>query len=235
MWSGSSVRTSQSLRCRLPAKGKHLEMTGTPVWCQLWELRSLILDIPPRAGCSEHNLARSRHQHKPPSISGLAWPGMLSVLVWSIAARTPFSLSRCSRRFGSGRVLREVYLFGGHASASAPCRLLRRVVPNSASAESCQGLSSKIASKTSTETIREGKIYFSNIFNMSDLSDSENDALSGSADITGSWSLTSSTSSSIGEVAAPRDRTPDHLSGISDIPFSSDPVTLISRGQEGAA
>ncbi|GMN27147.1 hypothetical protein TIFTF001_040990 [Ficus carica] len=72
------------------------------------------------AGCSEHNLARyAVHPGEtagssrvplfsedgirvevdhdinisPPSISGLAWPGMLSVLVWSITARTPFSLS----------------------------------------------------------------------------------------------------------------------------------------------
>ncbi|GMN50976.1 hypothetical protein TIFTF001_020118 [Ficus carica] len=70
---------------------------------------------------------------------------------------------------------------------------------------------------------------------MSDLSDSENDALSESANITGSWSSTSSTSSSTGEATASRDRTLDHLSGILDISSSSDPVMPISRGQEGAA
>ncbi|GMN47899.1 hypothetical protein TIFTF001_017071 [Ficus carica] len=70
---------------------------------------------------------------------------------------------------------------------------------------------------------------------MSDLSDFENDILSGSADVPGSSSPTSSTSlSSTGEATAPRNRTPDHLSGISDVPSPSDPVTPISRGQEGA-
>ncbi|GMN31642.1 hypothetical protein TIFTF001_049705 [Ficus carica] len=53
--------------------------------------------------------SRSRHQYKPPNISGLVWSGMLSVFVWSIAARTPFSLSGCSQLFGSGHVLGEVY------------------------------------------------------------------------------------------------------------------------------
>ncbi|GMN27148.1 hypothetical protein TIFTF001_040992 [Ficus carica] len=53
---------------------------------------------------------------------------------------------------------------------------------------------------------------------MSDLSDFENDALSGSADITGSWSSTSSTSSSsTGGAAAPRHQTPDHLSDLGGI------------------
>ncbi|GMN39649.1 hypothetical protein TIFTF001_008874 [Ficus carica] len=53
---------------------------------------------------------------------------------------------------------------------------------------------------------------------MSDLSDSEKDPLSGSADITGSWSSTSSTSSSsTGEAAAPRDRTLDHLSDLGGV------------------
>ncbi|GMN63876.1 hypothetical protein TIFTF001_032960 [Ficus carica] len=71
---------------------------------------------------------------------------------------------------------------------------------------------------------------------MSDLSDSENDILSGSANVTGSSSPTSSTSSSsTEEVTAPRDRTPDHLSGISDVPSPGNPVTPISRGQEGVA
>ena len=70
---------------------------------------------------------------------------------------------------------------------------------------------------------------------MSDPSDSENDNLSGSVDVTGSSGSTSSTSSSSIEVAASKDRTPDHLSGISDIPSPSDPVTPTSRGKEGAA
>ena len=71
---------------------------------------------------------------------------------------------------------------------------------------------------------------------MSDLSDSENDNLSGSLDVTGSSGSTSSTSSSsTGEVTAPRDRTPDHLSGISDVPSPSDPVMPTSRGREGTA
>ncbi|GMN72265.1 hypothetical protein TIFTF001_056006 [Ficus carica] len=47
---------------------------------------------------------RSRHQHKPPSISGLTWPGMLRVLVWSFAARHLFLSSGCSRLFEYGRV-----------------------------------------------------------------------------------------------------------------------------------
>ncbi|GMN32089.1 hypothetical protein TIFTF001_048161 [Ficus carica] len=70
---------------------------------------------------------------------------------------------------------------------------------------------------------------------MSDLSDSENDALLGNVDITRSSSPNLSTSSSSTGATTPRDRTPYHLSGISDVPSPSDPVTPISRGQEGAA
>ncbi|GMN44972.1 hypothetical protein TIFTF001_014168 [Ficus carica] len=151
---------------------------------------------------------------------------MLRLLVWSFTAR-PLSLSLgCSRAFGSGRVLGEVYLLERHVSTIALCRLLPRVVPRLV----------KVASKTSVENIRECKEFtFPSIFNMSDLSDSENEALSRSIDITGSSSLVSSTSSSSTRATAPRDRTPDHLSGLSDVPSQSDPVMPISRGQEGAA
>ncbi|GMN58991.1 hypothetical protein TIFTF001_028076 [Ficus carica] len=71
---------------------------------------------------------------------------------------------------------------------------------------------------------------------MSDISDSENISLSESVDAAGSTASTSSmSSSSVGEATGPRDRTPNHLSGISDIPSGSDPVTPTSRGQTGAA
>ncbi|GMN69211.1 hypothetical protein TIFTF001_038257 [Ficus carica] len=71
---------------------------------------------------------------------------------------------------------------------------------------------------------------------MSDISDSENISLSESVDAAGSAVSTSSIgSSSTGEATGPRDRTPDHLSGISDIPSGSDPATPTSRGQTGAA
>ncbi|GMN51771.1 hypothetical protein TIFTF001_020925 [Ficus carica] len=50
MWSGSPVRTGQSLRRRSPAKWKHLKMIGTPVWCLPWELRCLSASHGP--GCS---------------------------------------------------------------------------------------------------------------------------------------------------------------------------------------
>ncbi|GMN68286.1 hypothetical protein TIFTF001_037348 [Ficus carica] len=71
---------------------------------------------------------------------------------------------------------------------------------------------------------------------MSDISDSENISLSESVDVAGSTASTPSTrSSSVGEATGPRDRTPDHLSGISDIPSRNDPVMPTSRGQTGAA
>ncbi|GMN61201.1 hypothetical protein TIFTF001_030284 [Ficus carica] len=71
---------------------------------------------------------------------------------------------------------------------------------------------------------------------MSDMSDSENVNLSKSADVTGSTASTSSTrSSSAGEATGPSGQMPDNLSGISDIPSPSDPVTPISREQTGAA
>ncbi|GMN61911.1 hypothetical protein TIFTF001_030999 [Ficus carica] len=69
---------------------------------------------------------------------------------------------------------------------------------------------------------------------MSYLSDSEN--LSESVDVTGSSTSTSSTSSSsAGESMGQRGRTPDHLSGFSDIPSPSDLVSPTSREQGGAA
>ncbi|GMN69154.1 hypothetical protein TIFTF001_038208 [Ficus carica] len=71
---------------------------------------------------------------------------------------------------------------------------------------------------------------------MSDISDSENIGLSENVDAAGSAASTSSMgSSSAGEATGPRDRTPDHLSGISDIPSGSDHATPTSRGQTGAA
>ncbi|GMN38399.1 hypothetical protein TIFTF001_007630 [Ficus carica] len=71
---------------------------------------------------------------------------------------------------------------------------------------------------------------------MSDISNSENISLSESVDAAGSTVSTSSmSSSSAGEATGPRDRTPDHLSGISNIPSGSDPATPTSRGQTDAA
>ncbi|GMN60007.1 hypothetical protein TIFTF001_029094 [Ficus carica] len=67
---------------------------------------------------------------------------------------------------------------------------------------------------------------------MSDISDSENIGLSESVDAAGSAASTSSiSSSSSGEATGPRDRTLDHLSGLSDIPSGSEHATLTSRGQ----
>ncbi|GMN23313.1 hypothetical protein TIFTF001_043666 [Ficus carica] len=60
---------------------------------------------------------------------------------------------------------------------------------------------------------------------MSDLSDSENVGLSESVDAVSTSSISSSSS---GEATGPRERTPDNLSGLSDIPSGSE-------GQEGAA
>ncbi|GMN48122.1 hypothetical protein TIFTF001_017298 [Ficus carica] len=57
---------------------------------------------------------------------------------------------------------------------------------------------------------------------MSDVSDSENAQMSGDVDATGSsssiLSSSSDTTGTTGGAAVPRDKTPDHLSGISDIP-----------------
>ncbi|GMN70417.1 hypothetical protein TIFTF001_039460 [Ficus carica] len=60
---------------------------------------------------------------------------------------------------------------------------------------------------------------------MSDISDSENVGLSESVDAVSTSSISSSSS---GEATGPRERTPDNLSGLSDIPSGSE-------GQEGAA
>ena len=71
---------------------------------------------------------------------------------------------------------------------------------------------------------------------MSDISDSENAGLSESLDITGSEASSSRTrSSSAGEVMGPEGRTPDHLSGISDVPSPSDQVSPANRELSGAA
>ena len=74
---------------------------------------------------------------------------------------------------------------------------------------------------------------------MSDMSDSENAQMSGYADVTGSSSLilssSSDTTETIGEATAQRDRTPDNLSGISDIPSSGRPATPTSYAREGVA
>ncbi|GMN18672.1 hypothetical protein TIFTF001_050825 [Ficus carica] len=67
-------------------------------------------------------------------------------------------------------------------------------------------------------------------------SDSENSGLSESLDITGSEASSSRTrSSSVGEVMGPEGRTPDHLSGISDIPSPGDQVSPANRELSGAA
>ncbi|GMN22435.1 hypothetical protein TIFTF001_047435 [Ficus carica] len=67
---------------------------------------------------------------------------------------------------------------------------------------------------------------------MSDISDSENVGLSESVDAVSTSSISSSSS---GEATGPRERTPDHLSGLSDIPSGSEQANATSRGQEGAA
>ncbi|GMN21565.1 hypothetical protein TIFTF001_043343 [Ficus carica] len=48
-------------------------------------------------------------------------------------------------------------------------------------------------------------------------------------------STSSVSSSSSGEATGPGERTPDHLSGLSDVPSGSEHATATSRGQEGAA
>ncbi|GMN74639.1 hypothetical protein TIFTF001_053189, partial [Ficus carica] len=71
---------------------------------------------------------------------------------------------------------------------------------------------------------------------MSDISDSENAGLSESLDITGSEASSSRTrSSSVGEAMGPGGQTPDHLSGISDIPSPGDQVSPANRELSGAA
>ncbi|GMN20178.1 hypothetical protein TIFTF001_043020, partial [Ficus carica] len=67
---------------------------------------------------------------------------------------------------------------------------------------------------------------------MSDISDSENIGLSESVDAISTSSISSSSS---GEATGPRERTPDHLSGLSDISSGSEHATATSRGQGGAA
>ncbi|GMN24479.1 hypothetical protein TIFTF001_043784 [Ficus carica] len=67
---------------------------------------------------------------------------------------------------------------------------------------------------------------------MSDISDSENAGLSESVDAVSTSSISSSSS---GEATGPGERTPDHLSGLSDVPSGSEHATATSRGQEGAS
>ncbi|GMN52477.1 hypothetical protein TIFTF001_021615 [Ficus carica] len=67
---------------------------------------------------------------------------------------------------------------------------------------------------------------------MSDLSDSENDQMSRDADVTGS---SSSSLDATGGTTAPAARTPNHLSGIFDIPSLGRPATPTNRAREGAA
>ncbi|GMN68643.1 hypothetical protein TIFTF001_037700 [Ficus carica] len=101
-------------------------------------------------------------------------------------------------------------------------------------AEDCRGQPSE-GSRRPAPTTSEKVIIFPFV-NMSDISDSENISLSESVDAAGSAASTLSMgSSSAEEATGPRDRTPDHVSGISDIPSGSDPGTPTSRGQTGAA
>ncbi|GMN22690.1 hypothetical protein TIFTF001_043565 [Ficus carica] len=67
---------------------------------------------------------------------------------------------------------------------------------------------------------------------MSDISDSENAGLSESVDAISTSSISSSSSE---EATGPGERTPNHLSGLSDVPSRSEHATATSRGQEGAS
>ncbi|GMN27968.1 hypothetical protein TIFTF001_049417 [Ficus carica] len=101
-------------------------------------------------------------------------------------------------------------------------------------AEDCRGLSSEGSRRPVPTTSEKVIIYYFVI--MSDISDSENIGLSESVDAAGSVASSSSiSSSSSGEATGPRDRTPDHLSGLSDISSGSEHATPTSRGQAGAA
>lgn len=68
------------------------------------------------------------------------------------------------------------------------------------------------------------------------MSDSKNDYLSGDTDIMGSSSSIVSSSSDTTEKAVEQGaRTPDHLSGMTDIPSPDKPPTPNSQVQEGTA
>ena len=69
---------------------------------------------------------------------------------------------------------------------------------------------------------------------MSDISDSENANLSESLEATGSEVSSSTESSSAVEATGPREPTPDHLSGISDIPSPRSQGSPTRRRQTGA-
>ncbi|GMN20405.1 hypothetical protein TIFTF001_043081 [Ficus carica] len=97
-------------------------------------------------------------------------------------------------------------------------------------AEDCRGLSSEGSRRPVPTTSEKVIIYYFVI--MSDISDSENVGLSESVDAASTSSISSPSS---GEATGPRGRTPDHLSGLSDIPSGSKHVTPTSQGQEGAA
>ncbi|GMN65434.1 hypothetical protein TIFTF001_034490 [Ficus carica] len=90
-------------------------------------------------------------------------------------------------------------------------------------AEDCRGLSSERSRRPTPTTSEKVIVYYFVI--MSDLSDSENVGLSESVDAVSTSSISSSLS---GEATGPWERTPDNLSGLSDIPSGSE-------GQEGAA
>ena len=68
------------------------------------------------------------------------------------------------------------------------------------------------------------------------ISNSENDNLSGDVDVTGSSSsIVSSSSDTTGEAAEQGARTPDNLSGISDIPSPDRSVSPTAQAREGVA
>ncbi|GMN65021.1 hypothetical protein TIFTF001_034094 [Ficus carica] len=95
----------------------------------------------------------------------------------------------------------------------------------------CRGLVVKSASSISARTSEKVNILF---FNMSDISDSENDGLSGDVEITLSTSTsTGSESESTRDVTGQRSQTPEDLSGMSDLPSLED--ILAGQVREGIA
>nr|GMN65922.1 hypothetical protein TIFTF001_034987 [Ficus carica] len=104
---------------------------------------------------------------------------------------------------------------------------------NSSFAESCRRLPRTISegSRRPAPTTSE-KVIICHFVIMSDISDSENAGLSESVDAVSTSSISSSSS---GEATGPGERTPDHLSGLSDVPSGSEHATATSRGQEGAS
>ncbi|GMN37953.1 hypothetical protein TIFTF001_042724, partial [Ficus carica] len=101
---------------------------------------------------------------------------------------------------------------------------------NSSFAESCRRLPRTISegSRRPAPTTSE-KVIICHFVIMSDISDSENAGLSESVDAVSTSSISSSSS---GEATGPGERTPDHLSGLSDVPSGSEHATATSRGQE---